>query len=292
MYSPFNIQDNTDKKFSAINFPYGNTLVSADDRIYPTSEAYGETNDFNKKNLNSNVNLNPGLNSSPGFRPDIRTIGEQNTETSNKMDKFLFNESNKTGVVGIPENYKLNLSTTHWQPDRAISTESNRYIQLAANSMHASPDVLMSVFFSDSNINHLRNVIVQKVKENTGNNGNPGIEIPLPNMDDFFNYLLNSFQNYRVYNGSICFVNLKKNTDIKSEISKLNTSVLQEYISRMVSQINMYLYYYRDASQMPEQLSLPQLSSQKGSKTLEYNVGFYSGNSIGASAYTQENEYY
>jgi hypothetical protein len=55
----------------------------------------------------------------------------------------------------------------------------------------------------------------------------------------------------------------------------------------MVSQINMYIYYYKDASQLPEQLSLPVKTSMKGSKTLEYNVGFSSGNSLGIASFSQ-----
>ena len=67
----------------------------------------------------------------------------------------------------------------------------------------------------------------------------------------------------------------------------MNTNVLQEYVSKMISQINMYIYYYKDASQLPEQLSLPTYNAMKGSKTLEYNNGFSSGNSIGVASYNQ-----
>jgi hypothetical protein len=91
-----------------------------------------------------------------------------------------------------------------------------------------------------------------------------------------------------VYNGSICFVNLRnKNETVQDAVGKLNTSVLQDYISKMVSQINMYIYYYIDASQLPQQLSNPVMTSMKGSKTLEYNTGFYSGNSIGVASYNE-----
>ena len=95
------------------------------------------------------------------------------------------------------------------------------------------------------------------------------------------------YQNYKIHNGSIVFVNLKNKTDIKSEVAKLNTNALQEYISKMISQINMYIYYYKDASQLPEQLSLPTYNSMKGARSLEYNVGFTSGNPIGVASYNQ-----
>ena len=55
----------------------------------------------------------------------------------------------------------------------------------------------------------------------------------------------------------------------------------------MISQINMYIYYYLDASQIPQQLSIPTYNSMKGSRELEYNTGFQSGNSIGVSSYNQ-----
>jgi len=57
----------------------------------------------------------------------------------------------------------------------------------------------------------------------------------------------------------------------------------------MISQLNMYMYYYKDASQLPEQLSIPELTSMKGSRSLEYNNGLYSGNSIGVARYSQMN---
>jgi hypothetical protein len=55
----------------------------------------------------------------------------------------------------------------------------------------------------------------------------------------------------------------------------------------MVSQINMYIYYYRDASQLPEQLSLPTITTMKGSRVLEYNTGLVSGNPIGVASYNE-----
>jgi hypothetical protein len=155
----------------------------------------------------------------------------------------------------------------------------------------------MKVFFSDDNINHLRNLVVQKVKEITADSGvagtNEGVVIQTPNMDDFFYYMVNVFQNYKIHNGSICFVNIKNNSSLKQDVSKLNTNVLQEYVSKMVSQINMYIYYYRDASQLPEQLSLPVYTSMRSNnKVLEYNTGFSSGNSLGMARYDQVGNIY
>jgi len=166
------------------------------------------------------------------------------------------------------------------------------FIQKAAEALHLQPDPILAIFFSDSNIDHLLTTVVRKVKEITAESGvagnNEGVTIMKPNMQDFFNYMITYYQNYKVYNGSICFVNLRnKNETVQDAVGKLNTSVLQDYISKMVSQINMYIYYYKDASQLPDQLSLPTYTSMKGSRTLEYNNGFTSGNSIGVASYNQ-----
>ena len=213
-------------------------------------------------------------------------LGPQNTKNVNNLDTFFLNDKMK------PEGYsgKSNFGNIDLQSDRPPEPYKNYYINLASKSLHVKPDLVFSIFFSDENINHLRNTVVQKVKEITMDSkiaGTDGVDIKTPNMDDFFYYMVNIFQNYKIHNGSICFVNAKNSDDYKSEIAKLNSNVLQEYVSKMISQINMYIYYYLDASQMPQQLSVPTYNAMKGSRELEYNTGFQSGNSIGASSYNQ-----
>lgn len=213
-------------------------------------------------------------------------LGPQNTKNVNNLDTFFLNGKIK------PEGYsgKSEFGNIDLQSDRPPEPYKNYYINLASKSLHVKPDLVFSIFFSDENINHLRNTVVQKVKEITMDSkiaGTDGVDIKTPNMDDFFYYMVNIFQNYKIHNGSICFVNAKNSDDYKSEIAKLNSNVLQEYVSKMISQINMYIYYYLDASQMPQQLSVPTYNAMKGSRELEYNTGFQSGNSIGASSYNQ-----
>jgi len=195
------------------------------------------------------------------------------------------------------EGYSISLNNVYSQGASGMSESGNKripnyYIQAAGDSLHQKPDLLMKVFFSDENINYLRNQVVARVRQITADSGvagdNQGVTIQTPNMDDFFYYMVNIFQNYKIHNGSICFVALKQSSDIKSDISKLNTNVLQEYVTKMVSQINMYIYYYKDASQLPEQMSLPVYTSTRSdNKVLEYNTGFHSGNSLGMARYNQ-----
>jgi hypothetical protein len=260
--------------FNSVNLPYGYCLLpsNAQNRQgVPGPDQFGNGVDY--------TNCVPQIVKSP----DV--IGPQNTSSVNNLDNyFLTNQGYPQGSSYIPPGGPIDLQST--RPE-----EIQSYVTLASRSLNVSPDPVMMVYFSDSNINHLRNTIVKKVKEITADSGvagtPEGVTIKTPNMDDLFYYMLNIYQTYKITNGSIVFVNLKKNTDIKSEIAKLNTNILQDYISKLISQINMYIYYYQDASQLPQQLSRPVYTSMKGSRELEYNVGFTSGNSIGIASYNQ-----
>ena len=271
-------------KFTAIQesipvyIPYGNCLVKSgpDNRnAYPGSDTFGNGID--------NTECIPSL---------VHTqeeLGKENSLAVKINDNDFLNQSKYP--AGVPQYIQNNFTAPDLQTMRPRESSKNSYIPLASKSLHIAPDVEMSVFFSDANIEHLRDTIVKKVKEITSDSGvagsSEGVSIMKPNMDDLFYYLVNTYQNYKIHNGSICFVNLKNNSTVQETISKLNTTVLQEYVSKMVSQINMYIYYYKDASQIPEQLSVPVLTSMKGSRVLEYNSGFYSGNSTGIASYNQ-----
>ena len=300
---PKGLDYGTVNSFNAINIPYGNNLLpsNAINRNTPTVGTFG-----------------PNYVGGQTVQP-LSVTGPQNTQTVKAMNNYFFSQKNPEGrpeqgypqndsVISLqnerPTNYTItqnliytdNPAVFNTGPNPVSSTQGgkpveNYYVARAAESLHHKPDHLMMVFFSDDNINHLRNTVVQKVQQITSDSGvagdKNGVTIQTPNMDDFFYYMVNIFQTYNVTNGSICFINLKNKPDIKSEIAKLNTNVLQEYVSKMVSQINMYIYYYKDASQLPDQLSLPTYTAMKGSRSLEYNTGFKQGNSIGVASYNQ-----
>jgi len=270
-------------KFYPINQPYGYCLLPLDpqNRDETSSQVYGDGIHF--------TNCVQKLIQSP------EVIGVQNTTKVNSMDQYFFNQTKRPfGTENT--SYFDSAARADIQIPQVTESKANSYITLAAQSLHITPDTQLKLFFSDANVDHLRNTVVNKVRETTAQSGvagdNKGVTIKKPNMDDMFYYMVNIYKNYKVYNGSICFANLKNNTDYKKELLKLNTSVLQEYVSKMISEINMYIYYYKDASQLPQQLSLPTLTSMKGSKTLEYNTGFTPGNSIGIASFNEVGNIY
>jgi hypothetical protein len=300
---PQGLEYATVNNFNSINIPFGGSMLPSNTinrQGIPSAGTFG----IQKNNLGQTI------------LPTSITAAQNTATTKNMNDYFLNKQHYPSGVDQYPlEDYSGTSLQTPRPPTASFSKNeiytdnlvakdlnekgevSNYYTQAASQSLHVKADPLMKIFFSDDNINHLRNLVVQKVKEITADSGvagtNEGVVIQTPNMDDFFYYMVNVFQNYKIHNGSICFVNIKNNSSLKQDISKLNTNVLQEYVSKMVSQINMYIYYYRDASQLPEQLSLPVYTSMRSNnKVLEYNTGFSSGNSIGMARYDQVGNIY
>jgi len=243
---------------SFINYQYSNCLIPSDkkNRDFPTSENFGNGIDYNHcignhGSLNKSVYPNTFI---PGI--DYRTVP----------------------LLEGNQSYFSPFSNTDLQKDK-IEINNNVYINLAAKTLGYNVDSFLALVFCDSNINHLISTITLKIKEYTTNLIPEGLSIQV-DIEDFFNYIISKYRDQKVYNGSICFINTKR--DNHTELIKLNSDIIQDYVTKMVSQLNMYMYYYKDASQIPEQLSLPLLTSAKGSRTLEYNTGLYSGGSIPA----------
>ena len=271
MYSPNSY--GTINNYNDINIPYGSCLLQSNATHRESVTGTGEYGLIFPQCVPQVI-----------FKPD--ELGPANTSVVNSLDtSFFIGNKNPSG-----HSYKDMYSDIDLENSIPPDPYKNYYINKASKSLHVKPDLILSIYFSDDNINHLRNTVVQKIKEITMDSkvaGPDGVTIKVPHMDDFFYYMVNVFQNFKIQNGSICFVDIKNQSNYKSEIAKLNTNVLQEYISKMISQINMYVYYYKDASQNPEQLSIPTYTSMKGSRELEYNYGFQTGNSMGASSYNQ-----
>jgi hypothetical protein len=64
------------------------------------------------------------------------------------------------------------------------------------------------------------------------------------------------------------------NVDASEELARLNDIVLEILTTQVVSGVDAYLQYLRDASTLPEPMSRGSFASIKGGKTLEYKVGF------------------
>ena len=278
----YNSQNSKVESYNAVNIPYGWCFLPSNANYRqgaPGPDVFGD-------GVNYTDCIPDVIKPTEYYRP-------YNNASVNNMDSYFFKgQSNPMGSnKDLFNGDTIKGGPTDLQSVRPNEPYSNYYITLAANSLKLRPDLLLSLLFSDSNLNHIRDSVVQRVKEITADSGvagtAEGVVIQPPNMDDLFYYMVNVYQTYKINNGSICFINLQNKTDPKAELLKLNSDILQDYVSKMISQINMYIYYYKDASQLPEQLSLPTYTAMKGSRTLEYNTGFVSGNSTGVASYNQ-----
>ena len=53
---------------------------------------------------------------------------------------------------------------------------------------------------------------------------------------------------------------------------------IQQSVKEIISGIDQYLLYYKDASTLPVPLERPTNKSSKGSRSLEYNIAFHNNN--------------
>ena len=183
-----------DSKFNPVNIPYGYCLNSSDPwhrNAYPTTKTYGSQPDPCLNFNNNKINLAPGL----YYPPGLDTLNKINEPAINSLDHFFLNGTSTVGTPGTSQFTQVDYSIPSLQTVRPSETFKNSYINLASDTLHVLPDAILSVFFSDSNIDHLRGVVVQKVKEITGQSGvagSPdGVTIMTPSMDDFFHYMIN-----------------------------------------------------------------------------------------------------
>lgn len=142
------------------------------------------------------------------------------------------------------------------------------YQQYAINSLNQAPDYLLLYFFSKDNVEFLQNQMIQQVYNIKK------MKINAQNTDELLAIMRNKY-----INGMYGMVNCQDDTII-NKIKLLNRAVLQECIKQILSGIEMYEQYYKDASTLPVPLSRPVLATQKGSREMQTNIGFESAHEV------------
>lgn len=122
--------------------------------------------------------------------------------------------------------------------------------------MQLRPDQLSTAFFSDKNVDEIQKQLADVVFDRTGKRIGRQSDVEL----------LGIMQG--VYDA------FSRHTGGKKEIRRLNAIVLDIVIDQVISGIDAYLTYIKDASTMPEPLDRGIFASIKGKNSLEYKVGF------------------
>ena len=139
-------------------------------------------------------------------------------------------------------------------------------------------ETMGNFFFSKENIKYLHRRIIEEVKRIKGVDiSEQSTEKVLLIMQNVYEYAMSgslpnpSHPNSIGKRGGV-------NIPLKDRLSRLNQSVIQQCVREIISSIDQYLLYYKDASTLPLPLERPINKSSKGSRSLEYNIAFKNNN--------------
>ena len=139
-------------------------------------------------------------------------------------------------------------------------------------------ETMGNFFFSKENIKYLHRRIIEEVKRIKGVDiSEQSTEKVLLIMQNVYEYAMSgslpnpSHPNSIGKRGGV-------NIPLKDRLSRLNQSVIQQCVREIISSIDQYLLYYKDASTLPVPLERPINKSSKGSRSLEYNIAFKNNN--------------
>lgn len=185
--------------------------------------------------------------------------------------------------------------TQGWGRDTSIPQDhSDEYTSWAMKSVHQVPSVLLNFFFSKENVKYIQDRIVQEVYKIRQ------VNISKQSDDELLIIMRNHYQ--KALSGwlpisenpqqqKLAYPRGEKPCDITSMLTRLNKSVLEECVKQVLSGVDMYKTYYKDASSLPLPLSRPTYMSSKGSRVLSENVGFDSGHDFTRSVQSYNQRY-
>jgi hypothetical protein len=183
------------------------------------------------------------------------------------------------------------------------------YQTWALKSTNMQPSALLMFYFSKDNVDYihetikseikrLRNVTISRQSDNellvimrnhymyalNGYLPNPYESIISPDKKDTV-YTRGSVYGYGA-NGQLLSYGPK---GLEDQIERLNKTTVEECVRQVLSGVDMYTTYIKDASSLPMPLDRPELTSMKGANSLQPNVGFTDGDNILITNYNERN---
>lgn len=239
---------------------------------------------------------------SPGELGKIRGSGQYSTsyplssnwqpaqfmpDASTYVQKIKNNPNNPLPNDGMEYNLSSMMPVGQRQNDKfeypktmKNTLKGDPYATFGLNANHSVPTYLNMLFFSETNVKYIQKRILDTVEQITS------IRIK-PQSENSILVIMNNKYQYSLYGAmppSVVHINQplprgSKSCSLESRLSKLNQAVIQECVKKVLSGINMYATYYKDASSIPMPLSRPTLATSKGANVLSQNIGFTSANS-------------
>lgn len=210
-------------------------------------------------------------------------------------DKYKVSQGYHVGVNGL---YKETEAWTRPNPEN----QADQYTEWALKSTKETPSVLLNFFFSKENVEYLLEKIPQEIQRIRG------LKISPQSKDELLVIMRNYYQRAQsgwlprntknpneVYpRGDIgCQEGSDQNFggSLGQRLQRLNQATLEECVKQVLSGVDMYMTYYKDASSLPLPLERPTLTTQKGSRVLSQNVGFDSGHEFTRSIQSYNERY-
>lgn len=270
-----------------LNAQYGNIIIPSNTNAFLRGSGgfnpppnYEQTTDRGRNYINA---LNVYENSQEGknVKSDYATLPIYQTQLDN-MEK-QGNKHFQVGSTGIhPEQFGS------WNRSEF---GSDMYQDWGRKSVQQDPSNLNTFFFSSENIDYLQDRIVSEIKRIKK------VDISKQSVDELLiimrNYYTKALSGWLPHEGDPNKVYSRGETpcSIEEQLSRLNKAVLEETIKQVLSGVDMYFEYYKQASSLPLPLSLPTYTSEKGSRVLSENVGFNSGHEFTKSVDSYNQRY-
>ena len=204
------------------------------------------------------------------------TLNEENQPTY-----FLTEER----IVGYDYQPLKNWSDPNGMSAEGFGEYKESYWEAATRLMQMKEEggPLTYLFFSNKNVNYIQKRIIDEVKKVKG------ITIARQSDDDLLQLMVDIYiQNTRQSGRTIDHLLIHGEHTVTEFISDLNKAVLNEAVAEVLNGVDMWLEYNKQISSLPLPLTQPTYATDKGSRSLSYNTGFYDGYSQDVTAYNMQ----
>ena len=151
----------------------------------------------------------------------------------------------------------------------------DEYQLWAFKNLRLTESVLLPYLFSKTNVKFIQKSVVNYVKQFRNITINTQQD-----EDTLLNMMVAAYTLYLEPEGTCqftkdCTGNTQNNYSYI--LGNINKYIIEMYVKKVISSIDMYKYYIKDISNMPKPLSLPTLITNKGSNSLGFK-GYFEDN--------------
>lgn len=269
-------------------------MIDYNVNVYPLTTEYNNTNNnyaplINIDSLN-HIRGSGNFNPAPTF-PQTNNNGNAYSnidydKLNKELNNYLYQKTqpiqgniyiSPIGAVNIENTWENNINSKLKFPDNNYNYY-DEYQNWALKVARKSDPYLLPYLFSKINVKFIQDSVIKYIKQYRN--------ITIETKQDTENLLNLMMQDYilfynsnGIYGDNDCATKPieQPSCNFSSILGNLNKNIIEKYVKKVLSGLNMNEYYIKDISQLPIPLSNPVLISNKGSKVLGH-VGFFEDN--------------